>query len=77
VVIGNLLFLGLFASMLCYILWNKALKHLGAVRTSNYIYFNPVISLITSAIVIHETITPVALLGATFILGGIYWSERK
>jgi drug/metabolite transporter (DMT)-like permease len=76
-VAGNLLFLGLMASMLCYILWNKAIKHLGAVRTSNYIYFNPVISLITAAIVLDETITPVAVLGAALILGGIYWAEKK
>ena len=77
VVAGNLLFLGLFASMLCYILWNKALKHLGAIRTSNYIYFNPVISLITSAIVLQETITSMALVGAACVLGGVYWAEKK
>ncbi|MDR1683328.1 MAG: DMT family transporter [Candidatus Symbiothrix sp.] len=76
-VIFNLLFLGLLASMLCYVLWNHALKHLGAIRTSNYIYFNPVVTLITSYIVFSEQITPVALTGALLILGGIYWAERR
>ena len=33
---GNLLFLGIVASMLCYVLWNAALHRLGAVRTTNY-----------------------------------------
>jgi drug/metabolite transporter (DMT)-like permease len=71
-VLGNLFFLGFLASMLCYILWNMAVKHLGAVRTTNYIYFMPIVTLVTSAVIINETITPVALLGAALILGGVY-----
>jgi drug/metabolite transporter (DMT)-like permease len=76
-VISNMLFLGLIASMLCYILWNIAVKNLGAIRTTNYIYLTPIITLITSYIFIHETITPIALLGAVLILLGVYWAERK
>lgn len=75
-VIGNLLFLGLVASMLCYILWNRAVKELGAIRTSNYIYFIPIVTLITSAVVIDEPIAPIALAGAALILGGVYFAER-
>jgi drug/metabolite transporter (DMT)-like permease len=77
VVAGNLLFLGIFASMLCYVLWNGTIKHLGPIRSSNYLYFNPVVSLITSALVIHESITPIALLGASCVLGGVYWAGRR
>ncbi|GHV04171.1 membrane protein [Bacteroidia bacterium] len=76
-VVSNMLFLGLIASMLCYILWNMAVKNLGAIRTTNYIYLTPIITLITSYIFIHETITPIALLGAALILLGVYWAERK
>ncbi|KAA6302069.1 MAG: putative amino-acid metabolite efflux pump [Candidatus Ordinivivax streblomastigis] len=76
-VIGNLLFLGLLASMLCYALWNRTIYYLGAVRTSNYIYFNPIVALITSAIVIQETITPMALLGAVMVLAGVYWAGKR
>jgi drug/metabolite transporter (DMT)-like permease len=76
-VFGNLLFLGLIASMLCYILWNTAIKRLGAVRTSNYLYFVPVVTLITSSVFINETITPIAILGAAFIVGGVYFAEKK
>ncbi len=75
-VFGNLLFLGLVASMLCYILWNKSVKHLGAIRTTNYIYIVPLITLITSSLVINETITAFALTGALLIISGVYISER-
>jgi drug/metabolite transporter (DMT)-like permease len=77
VIWGNLLYLGLVASMLCYILWNTAVKYLGAVRTSNYLYFIPAVTLITSAIVIDETVTPVALLGAALIISGVYFAEKS
>lgn len=72
----NIIFLGLVASMTCYIMWNKAVKHLGTIRTSNYIYTIPLITLITSSIVINEVITGFALLGALLIISGVYISEK-
>lgn len=75
-VIGNLLFLGIFASLLCYIMWNTAVKELGVVRTTNYIYVVPLVTLLTSALVINETITVVALIGSVFILSGVYVAEK-
>lgn len=76
IVAANLIFLSLVASMLCYILWNTAMKELGAVRTSNYLYIMPLVTLITSAIFIHETITGIAVAGSVFIIGGVYIAER-
>lgn len=75
-IIGNLLFLGIAASLLCYAMWNNAVKNIGVVQTSNYIYFIPLITLITSFVVIDEQITYVAILGSVFILSGVYISER-
>lgn len=72
----NLLFLGVVASLLCYIMWNNAIKALGVVQTSNYIYLIPLITLFTSAIVIHERITYIALIGSAFILLGVYIAEK-
>ena len=77
VVLGNLLFLGILASMICYVLWNNTINYLGPIRASNYLYFIPIVSLITSAIVIHEKITPIALVGTLFVLGGVYWAGKK
>lgn len=75
-IFGNILFLGLVASLLCYIMWNKAVKQLGTIRTSNYIYIIPLVTLITSAIAIDEPITSFALIGALLIIGGVYISEQ-
>ncbi|MCL1868244.1 MAG: DMT family transporter [Paludibacter sp.] len=75
-VAGNLLFLGLVASLLCFVLWNITLKHLGSIVPTNYIYFNPLITLISAAIVLGEIITPVALVGAALILAGIFLARK-
>lgn len=74
---GNLLFLGLVASMLCYLLWNAAMHRLGAVRTTNYIYLNPLVTILTAALCIDERITPVALAGAALILFGMWRAESS
>jgi len=76
VVWSNLLFLGLIASLLCFFAWNIVVKQLGAVRSSNYIYLNPVAALITSSIIIHEKITGIALAGTALILIGMFWVEK-
>lgn len=76
VVVLNLLFLGVVASLLCYIAWNNAIKVLGVVQTSNYIYLIPLVTLIASALVIHERITCIALIGSVCIILGVYIAEK-
>jgi len=73
----NMLFLALCASALCFITWGYAIGVLGAVKTSVYIYIIPVITTVMAALVLHEEITPVAIIGMMLILAGLYLSERK
>lgn len=75
-IIANLVFLAIIASLLCYIMWNSAVKEFGIVQTSNYIYFVPLVTLLTSSIVIDEQITHVAILGSFFIIFGVYVAEK-
>ncbi|MBR6600870.1 MAG: DMT family transporter [Bacteroidaceae bacterium] len=77
VVASNVLFLSVVASMLCFYSWNLVLEKLGTVRASNYMYTQPLVSLVCSVVVLGEPITQIALLGAVFILVGIYVAERK
>lgn len=75
-VIGNLLFLGLVASFACYLAWNAAIARIGSVNASNYLYLNPVVALITSAIVLDERITVTALIGTALIMLGVAVCEK-
>lgn len=73
----NILFLGLGASALCFVTWNSAVKILGAVKTSVYIYIVPVITVITSVIVLREKITGITLFGTILTITGLFISENK
>ncbi len=75
-VFGNLLFLGLFASLVSYLLWGSAVKHLGAVKTGNYLYFCPIVTLILSAWLLSEKVSIVGYIGCALILGGVIASEK-
>ena len=77
VYLANLLFLGLGASATCFVTWNFAVKVLGAVKTSVYIYIVPVVTMATSALILHEPITPLSAVGMALTLAGLFLSERK
>ena len=74
---GNLLFLGVMASLVCFVLWSIVLKQLGTIKSSNYIYLNPLVTMIASLLILHEDLTWIALLGASCILLGVYWGQKK
>ncbi|MBP1905741.1 drug/metabolite transporter (DMT)-like permease [Paenibacillus turicensis] len=73
----NMLFLGLGASALCFVTWNLAVKIVGAINTSLYIYLVPVITVATSIIVLHEKMTGMAIAGTLLTLVGLFVSERR
>ena len=76
VVWGNLLFLGILASLVCYFVWNLVMDKLGNVTATNYVYLNPVFTLIFAMILLGERMTPLAALGCAAILAGIIWAGR-
>ena len=71
----NILYLGLGASALCFVTWNLAVKALGAVKTSVYIYMVPVITVVTSVLVLKETVTLVSVMGTFLAVAGLFFSE--
>jgi len=73
----NLLFLGCVASMLCFLAWNWVMKKLGAVVATNYVYFNPVTTILFARVVLSEQITLYFLIGTLLILVGMYLADRK
>lgn len=73
----NIFYLGLGASAICFVTWNMAVRILGAIKTSVYIYLAPVVTAVTSVIVLHEKITFLSGLGIVLVLGGLLLSEQK
>ena len=77
VLMWNLLFLGCVASMLCFLAWNWALKQLGAVIATNYVYLNPVTTIVFAWCILDEQITSWFILGTLLILFGMYLVDRR
>ena len=75
-VLANLLFLGCVASMLCFLAWNWVIKKLDAVIATNYVYFNPVTTVLFAWLILSERITIYFLIGTLLILTGMYLCNR-
>lgn len=71
----NLLFLGLGASALCFVTWSFSVRTIGVLQTSVYIYLVPVVTVLTSVLILREPVTPLSLLGTCLTLAGLLLSE--
>lgn len=74
-VVANLLFLVLGASILGFYLWALAVKGLGAVKTNNFLYFQPIVTLVAAAIVFGEHINLIGYIGFALILFGLWLGD--
>ena len=71
---GNLLFLSTIASLFCFVLWNRILTAIGNVTATNYVYLNPVFTLIGAMLFLGESMTLSSGTGSAMILGGVILS---
>ncbi len=76
-VLWNLLFLSVVASMLCFVIWNWVIGKLGAIVATNWVYFNPITTILFAWWLLHEQITLWFLLGSLLIIIGMMLSDRK
>lgn len=75
--ITNILFLGVVASGLCFIFWNKACNLLGTVRASVGIYLIPVVTVIFAYFVLGEKLSLMGIIGAVCTIVGVFESTKK
>lgn len=73
---GNLLFLGLFASLISYLLWSQAVKGLGVMTSGNYLYVSPIVTLLLSKFYLGENISWIGYAGCALIILGLVASEK-
>ena len=75
VVLGNLLFLAVGASVVGYIMWARSVKSLGAVKSNNYLYLQSIVTLVVSAVWLGERVSVVGYTGCGLILMGLWLSD--
>ncbi len=75
--IVSAIFVGVVMSLLSSLLWNRAIMAIGAVDSAVYIYAISPISVVSSALVLHEKITLLLLLGIALVIFGVIVSGKK
>jgi drug/metabolite transporter (DMT)-like permease len=69
--LGSIVYVALFASILAYIFWNKAIHVIGANKTGIFIHLMPVFSIILAIILLDEKLRGYHIKGTILIFSGI------
>ncbi len=73
----SILYLGIFSSAVCYILYNKVLKVLSGVQVGNFMNFDPVVGALIAIIFLGEKVTVWQIAGGVLVLAGVILTSRR
>lgn len=74
---ASLLFMAAFPSVLCYLIYYWALKHVAASRVSVLSYLQPPIATLLAVPVLGEPLTLPLMAGGALVFAGVYITERS
>ena len=72
-----LFYVVIFPAIAAYYCWQKAIELIGPNRSSMFIQLMPLFSAIMAIIIFKEKFQLFNFIGGSFIISGIYWSNRK
>ena len=75
-IIFSVLYIGIGASVICFLIWNMAIGKLGAGRTALFGNLIPVFSSIEAAVLLHENFTWVHITSMLIIFAGLLLANR-
>ena len=75
--LGSILYLGLGASVICFLIWNKAIAALGTGRTALFGNLIPVFSSIEAVILLNEKISSIHLISFILVVTGLVIANLK
>lgn len=74
---GSLAALVLGPTILAYWLWNRGIESVSAGKAGLYLNTMPLISVITSILLLGEALTWRTLMGGLLVIAGVFWAEKK
>lgn len=74
--LSNFAFLVVMCSAAAYLIWNEAMKILGSVTANNYLYGQPIITMIIGVTALGEPLTVAGCIGCLLIIGGLIMSDK-
>jgi len=72
----NFMFLVVMCSLCAYLIWNEAMKSLGPVTSSNYLYMQPLVTMAVAFFIFDEKIYLLGYIGCILIIGGLIMSDK-
>ncbi len=75
--IFSIFYLGLAASVICFLIWNIAIGKLGAGRTALFGNLIPVFSSMEAAVILHEDFTWIHITSMAIIFSGILLANMR
>jgi drug/metabolite transporter (DMT)-like permease len=72
----GVLYLGLLCTALAYTIWSHCVRVLGAVYTSNLLYFQSAITMVCAWATIREPVTLFLVACTAGLIAGVYFSNR-
>lgn len=73
----NLIFLGVFASGLCFTMWSKACQIIGTVKVSCGLYLIPIVTTVFAFFALGERVTILSAAGTAITIAGLFLSEKR
>lgn len=73
---SNFAFLVVMCSVTGYLMWNEVMKKLGPISANNYLYGQPLITMLAGALFLDEGITLYGYIGCALVIGGLIISDK-
>jgi drug/metabolite transporter (DMT)-like permease len=71
-VVAGALYLAVAGTFLAYLGWILALRHVEATVAAPTLFLQPLIGTMLAAVLLHDHIAPIAILGGALIIAGIW-----
>ena len=72
----NLIYLGVFATVIAFVIFNQGIREIGPVKTGLFINLVPIFAVILSVVFLHESVTISLITGAVLVITGVYLTNR-
>ena len=76
-VIGAVLYIAIFASLIAFSLWAHGVAVIGPERAGQYVHLMPIFGAVLSTLLLGETIVAAQLAGAAFVFAGLFLVQRQ
>lgn len=73
----SLVYMALFPSVVCYMIYYFALRHLTASRMAALAYLQPVVALTLGVLILGEPLTAILMVSGLIIFAGVFLAERR